>query len=307
MAFGSRLARAIIASWALGCAIGAQTLPVIAIADFDALEVEPSHSRVVRDLVSSFLSEDKAFRVIAVEDREALLAEIEFALSGLSASEAPRQGLLKADYFVTGSLSQIEGRFVLSMDFIKAETGQKRSSVAAYDTMNDLFMGSRDQVLILVKGKAAAKGDVYEGAITASVLAGYWMTDDGLNSIRIYPNGAARAYFPNGQFMELEMAIEKEGSVVTLSQSSPNRPEFYMVISKRSEEDPASFVRRSLPLATARAIAEKARPTSWRLVLSADAKVMRGIKRSVSVTLSRSGELVSLNNEYEKEATLTRE
>ena len=88
--------------------------------------------------------------------------------------------------------------------------------------------------------------------------------------------------------MLLTAAIQ--GSTILIAQSQPNSADFY-----RPSLDPRS----------AAIVAKGARPWRWLFTLSKDGQSLTGIKESVFVTVTSTGE-VKLDNNYARDAAWSR-
>jgi hypothetical protein len=128
-----------------------------------------------------------------------------------------------------------------------------------------------------------------EGRIEAAMLAGTWSGDRGVDSVRITKDGKGVATLSSGITMKLKVGVEAGRFIV--AQDQPNSPLFYSSPNYSSD--------------VAKDISRKARPVRWVFALSADRALLSGIKETVSVTGSPSGEYV-VDNTFVREATWTR-
>jgi hypothetical protein len=121
-----------------------------------------------------------------------------------------------------------------------------------------------------------------------AVLAGSWKGDKGLETVRIFPNGTGLAVLSGGG--TLKVRVSTSGDTVFIDQDQPNDVNLYRAA--------------SVTLEMARRIAAQARPMRWTFTLSADGLTLSGIKASVAI--SGSGSALTVDNNYEREASWTR-
>lgn len=271
--------------------------PLLAIGAFTGGEgVEPNEVEALRNLVTSYIVEFNAFRVIDSKN--------ESAASGLNGAKPPPS---TADYSVAGSILKAGGLYVATLVSTELATGEKRSVSDAFSSVNELILSSRRLALALFERKEAAPKEPWPGspsllggageaeespieeAPSLSLLAGSWSGDKGVERVSLFADGRGVALLDSGTVMQLKVTLN--GSIVSIAQNQANLPAFYR--------------RAGIDFATARAIAAKARPWLWSFRLSKDGKRLSGSKESVFITVSPSGEL-SVDNGYVREAVWTR-
>lgn len=121
-------------------AAGEEAKPVLRIRPFSGDELAASELAAIQNLVTSYIVELKAFRVVDSRGQELALQEAETAVSlGAPKDLAP----LAADYLVTGSVAKAGGLLVFSLDATKVSTGEKRSVSEVLPSINDLILQSK--------------------------------------------------------------------------------------------------------------------------------------------------------------------
>lgn len=286
---------------------------VIRITPFSASGIALSEASMLERLVASYIVELKAFRVIDAQGQESALQETEVALSlgSSSASGLP----LTADYIITGSIGKIGNIFVLSLENTRVSSGEKLSVSDTAPSISDIVLRSRgltrtlfgagrpaaleaskpdqetivppSEVLDSVPAAAIPPKSVFS-APTIDNLLGTWRGDKGLETIRLFPNATALAILSGGGTLKLRVSFSND--TIEIIQDQPN--------------DVAMYRAASVPMELAKRIAATARPMRWIFTLSSDATMLSGTKESI--TISGSGDTLSVNNDYVRSASWAR-
>jgi hypothetical protein len=279
---------------------------VLRIGDFGGDGLSAGEAAALRDLVTSYVGELQAFRLIDAEGQDLALREAETAVqAGSPASVSP----LVADYVLAAEASKAGNLIVLGMSVTKVSTTEKRSVTDSFASVSDLILASRRLTRELFSPIAAAMSggpsSTQAGSETAapqsgqqaaatnpkpslSLITGTWKGDKNIDRVSILPNGKGFAILSSGVRMAIKAAIE--GTKVVVAQDQPNSPEFY-----RPALDPKS----------ARIVSAAARPWRWVFSLAADGGSLSGYKETVFVSVTDKG-AVSINNDYVREAAWTR-
>lgn len=108
------------------CILSAQDKPVITVMDFSTEDVSKSDMRAIISRLSSALFQTDVYTVIDISQRETLLEELKFSLSGcVDDSCALEVGkLLSAENIVVGNISLVGSNFSLSVKTLVTETGK---------------------------------------------------------------------------------------------------------------------------------------------------------------------------------------
>ncbi|MBN1647178.1 MAG: hypothetical protein JW874_04025 [Spirochaetales bacterium] len=106
-------------------------LPVITVFDFAFEGISKMEAEVLVDMLSGALLNTGKFRIIDRTQRQVLLDEIEFSLSGCTDESCQLEvgKLLSADYMVIGGLGKVGTRFVINTKLIEIESGETRATV----------------------------------------------------------------------------------------------------------------------------------------------------------------------------------
>lgn len=101
-------------------------LPILTVLDFTVQGVSQVEMKTIISILSSSIFQMERFTVIDVSQRENILNEIEFSSSGCTDESCLLEigKLLAAEMIVTGSLSKIGSRYVLSSKLLETQTGR---------------------------------------------------------------------------------------------------------------------------------------------------------------------------------------
>ncbi len=289
------------------------TRPVIAIVEFTANGISEGERELLEDYITSQLSAIREYRVIDRKQRESMLEEIETSMVLSNPENQLKAGKqLAAQGIIVGSVGKIESSFLINLRLVKTETGEQVASVSnTYQSLNALIQDCNTLVLRLfgypVKPSAQSQGTgtpdqanalaetrapLFAGGttepLTLQSIAGTWVGDKGISSVRIAADGRAVASMPNWATFRLKVSIE--GDKIIISQDEPNRPELYSSL---------------VPYAVAKQLSEVARPMRWIFTLSSDKATLSGIKETTYYYTER-GKITSYDNTYTREAVWTR-
>ncbi len=131
------------------CALFSQNAPVIAVLDFQILNVPDLNASVVNDLAISSLVKSGDFKVIDRSKRDKLLREQQFSLSDVTdvSAQIETGKMLAANRLVSGVIGKINDTIIVSIKLLDVETGEVlRSSMGSYVTLNSLIAGVDDLV-----------------------------------------------------------------------------------------------------------------------------------------------------------------
>lgn len=319
---------AIVAALAAGPLLGQDDRAVVRVSTFTASGVGSSEASMLERLVVSYIVETRSFRVVDAQGQDRALAETEAALSrGETVSAALP---LSADFIVNGSIGKIGDLFVLSLEVTRVSDGIMVSVSDTAESISDIVLRAREstrrlfgvestsgQPLVEPASASAAttaeaaaipastapaaasqaKPDRAEatqaaadfiGQPTVSDVSGTWKGDKGLETVRVFPNGAGLAVLSGGGTLKLRVTIDGDRVIVAQDQAN----------------DAALYKAGSITYATAKAIAERARPMRWVFRLESGRDLLSGIKESVAV--SYSGDELLVDNDYVREASWTR-
>ncbi|MBI9107464.1 MAG: hypothetical protein JEZ04_12030 [Spirochaetales bacterium] len=116
--------------------------PILTVLDFETNDVSSSDMNSIIDILSSGLFKTEYFIVIDIAQRETVLNELEFSLSGCTDEACMLEvgKMLSAELIVVGSMSSIGSKIVLSAKMIETETSKTMSTAdGIYADMDDLL------------------------------------------------------------------------------------------------------------------------------------------------------------------------
>jgi hypothetical protein len=304
---------------------------ILRVRPFTGDGLSPGEAGAAQSLVTSYIVEFKAFRVIDAEGQELALKEAETAVQlGVPKDISP----LAADYILSANAQAAGGLIVFTMDLTKVSSGEKRNVAKASTSVNDLILSLRGLTSSLFD-KAQPAQALAPGASPAPVLGA--QAPQGQPPAQGSPGpqaagplaapspavqAAAPAFlaspslaalagtwggdkgvdrislFRDGRGMailssgnSMKVKASISGSSVIIVQDQPSSAEFYKSA--------------GMDLKTARAVAAQARPWRWVFSLTEDRATLIGTKESVFVKMDAKG-AVSVDNNFIREARWTR-
>jgi TolB-like protein len=155
-----------------------QELPVLSVLEFEAVGVSKGETKLFADLVSSYFVKSANFRVIDAGQRDAILKELEFSLSGCTDETCQLEAgkMLSAQYIVVGSLGLFGERYVLNIKLINVESGQTENSASrVYLDLNALVDDAQAITALLTGSTADSTGNnqAHFQTIRVSTVSGF--------------------------------------------------------------------------------------------------------------------------------------
>ncbi|MBI9106957.1 MAG: hypothetical protein JEZ04_09455 [Spirochaetales bacterium] len=129
--------------------------PIATVMNFNSQGLSALDAQFISDYLSSALYNTKAFRIIDRNQRETLLQELSFSMSGCSEESCQLEmgRLLSADKIVVGNLGKISSRFIMDVRMIDVSSGETVSvSNKIYNSMDELIDDSRFIAVNLTEG-----------------------------------------------------------------------------------------------------------------------------------------------------------
>lgn len=126
-----------------------EDVPLITVMDFKASGISEAEVEVFVDYISSHILESGKYRVLDRMQRESILQELEFSLSGCTDENCQLEAgrLLQARQIIIGSLGKVGNRFLLNIKLIDVETGETiRTKSEKYSDIDTLIDESKDLV-----------------------------------------------------------------------------------------------------------------------------------------------------------------
>jgi len=250
----------------------AQEKQVIGILPFEGSEIQNDERQTIEYLIQSYVSQLELFRLVRSSDRDKVLAELEFAFRS-GEDDFKRAGdLLSADFLLSGNIGALDNKWVLTLEVIKVQNGEKKSVSNIYKSMSELALDSHALVRQLftdTREESAQETGRTARSIDVEQLYGLWQGDSGIENVRILSRNKALATLSSGAQMELSYRIE--GDSVEFNQTSANTLRYFY---------PA-------PYAIAVQMVEIAEPVKWVFKLSDDGKRLTGSKFGTAVRYER--------------------
>lgn len=104
----------------------AQNYETLAVLDFTTEAVSEIEMKAIVEFLSAELFKTKKYTVIDVSQRETILKEMEFSMSGCSDDSCALEigKMLSAELIVTGNLSKVGSRYLMSVKMLETETSK---------------------------------------------------------------------------------------------------------------------------------------------------------------------------------------
>ncbi|MBN1646568.1 MAG: hypothetical protein JW874_00925 [Spirochaetales bacterium] len=134
--------------------------PVIAVMDFTASGVSEQEMKMVISLISSTLYQSELFKVIDIGQRDTLLDELEFSLSGCTDEACALEvgQMLAAELLVVGQLGRLGQRYAITLKLMNVENGETEGTAdGVYVTFDEMVDGLGPLSGILVKKYGGSK------------------------------------------------------------------------------------------------------------------------------------------------------
>ena len=122
-----------------------QHKPVITVLDLTVSEVSQAEMKMIIGLMSSSLFQTGFFTVIDVSQRETVLKELQFSMSGCTDESCMLEigKMLAAEGIVVGSIGRVGTKYVLSVKLLETESGKTLSTAdGIYKDLDALLDGT---------------------------------------------------------------------------------------------------------------------------------------------------------------------
>lgn len=267
---------------------------VIKIAKFTSDILSNEELTTLEKIVASYVAELGKFRIIDARGQEIALTEIE---SSLAAGNSVVPQLLTPHYVITLHIGKLTEKYAITIDIVKTVTGEKKTKTEVVTSLNEVLITIRPMLYSLMGIQDVSdsqsipsqdSGYTFKSVISIPDIIGVWKGDKGIETVRLYGDNTGIIVLSTGKTFKVKYQIINDTLIV--EQNQKNFPEMY--------------VTQNFTLATARLIAQKARPQKWIFKLSDSGRLLIGIKESIYVTVS--GFTVTVDNTYIREAVWTR-
>jgi TolB-like protein len=142
----------------LPCAAQENGKTIITVLPFSTTQLSEAESKLFIDLISNHIHKTERYEVIDPAQRENILNEIQFSLSGCTTEECQLEvgRMLSANQIVVGSVGNIGRVFMLNMKIVEVETGKTISTASgSFNSIENLIFESEGVVYELVDYAAA--------------------------------------------------------------------------------------------------------------------------------------------------------
>lgn len=120
----------------------AQEKELLTVMDLNYTGVSASEAEIILDYISAYIVESGKYRVIDKTQRNRILEEQEFSLSGCVDESCQLEigRMLQASLIITGSIGTLGDRIVLNLKLVNVETAEtERTASQRYDSLNELL------------------------------------------------------------------------------------------------------------------------------------------------------------------------
>lgn len=128
--------------------------PLVTVMDFELSGISESEGRLLVDFISNSIRETGGFRIIDRAQRDSILEEQEFSLSGCTDEKCQLEvgKLLSANLMFVGSIGRIGDRYILNLKLVDVATGEAVGTASdKYNDLNNLVDDSSRLVLGLLR------------------------------------------------------------------------------------------------------------------------------------------------------------
>ncbi|AEJ19443.1 TP0183 family DNA metabolism protein [Gracilinema caldarium] len=271
-----------------------QKQPVLTILPFTAVQDLQDECLQLEKLVQSYITELNLFRLTAIQDRDRILLEWEYAINNAftDITETQKLGsLLSADYLLQGTLGILGNGYVLTLEVIKVKTGEKISFSSIEPTVD--MLSANLKILLLktlmqqpdtIKNK---ENEVQKVIESETEILGTWRGDKGIELVRLFSGGTGQAILTSGARMDLKYSIHNGNLIVY--QISQNTERYY----------------HPLPYKVALQLVALAKPMRWIFTELTNTSVLRGKKISTAVRYDQD-QILEVIHDTERDAEWVR-
>lgn len=130
-------------------------ISIITVFDLQVENLSESDGKLISDLLSSTLTSQKEIKVIDRGQREVILSEMEFSLSGCADDSCQLEigEMLAADGIITGSIGLSGSRYILNLRLLEVSSSEVINTASkVYKSLDDLIDSCKDVAYSLVNG-----------------------------------------------------------------------------------------------------------------------------------------------------------
>lgn len=254
-----------------GWFVSAQSLPSVASFSLSSADVGENVARTVNDLVFSFIKELRTYRILDMRS-DTVPADLRVPDG--------------SEYLFYGSLTGVSDGIKLELVLKGGPFMVTRIISRVYENPNRILLESRmlvrdlfDQSVALpdpaeiqpsvVDGAGTVKPPAVTNELVAVAnldsLAGSWRGEEGIEKVMLLRGGRGVAILASGISISLELFLSSGD----------------LVIRQKGMANPRQFM--DLSDAVAKQAATIAPPLEWRFLMTADQKILQGIKKTVTI------------------------
>ncbi len=188
--------------------IYSQDKELVSILDFTGTEISESELGALTDYFSGYIVETKKFDVIEIEERDRILSELQFSMTGCVDQSCQLEigRLLQANQIIVGSVGKIADYYMLNVKMLEVETGKTlKSQSKKYNDLRAMIDDSRKYVFELVNDRdsmyTASEREVQNDYYN-SLLDGYdpdrfytWLEEKGYTDYYIAGDGYIKSSY----------------------------------------------------------------------------------------------------------------
>ena len=123
--------------------------PILSVLEFETSGISKEEGKVFVDSITSYIIETDKYRVIDRMQRQMLLDEQSFSVSGCSDESCQLEigRLLSANWIIVGSIGRVGSKYILNIKLIDVETGETANGDSKmYNNLDSLLENSRHLV-----------------------------------------------------------------------------------------------------------------------------------------------------------------
>ena len=130
--------------------------------DFETSNISAGDMKLIISLISSHLFQADQFTVIDVAQRDTILEEIKFSLSGCSDESCQIEigKLLSAEFIIVGSIGKVGNKYVLSMRLLEVSTSKTMNTADGVFDNIDLLVEGLEPLVFSLAGLESEAGAV---------------------------------------------------------------------------------------------------------------------------------------------------
>lgn len=128
--------------------------PIVTVMDFETSNISAGDMKLIISLISSHLFQADQFTVIDVAQRDTILEEIKFSLSGCSDESCQIEigKLLSAEFIIVGSIGKLGNRYALSMRLLDVSTSKTMNTADGVFADIDLLVEGLEPLVFSLAG-----------------------------------------------------------------------------------------------------------------------------------------------------------